>query len=60
MRAGDHRKDCCKVEENLSPPERYDPERADLLFRRCKVCGCRHFEATAEPGRVFMRGAAIG
>lgn len=61
MRLGDHRKDCCKPEAgNLGPPERYNPERGDLVFRRCKVCNCRHFEAVGEPGVIFSRGASVG
>jgi hypothetical protein len=60
MTPGDHRKDCCKLEAgNLCPTEKYNG-RADLVFRRCSVCGCRHFEATLDPGRFNTRGREIG
>ncbi len=48
----DKRKECCKKPENLREPERL---RDDLVFRRCKVCGCRHFELTLEPGHFDAR-----
>jgi hypothetical protein len=54
---GDNRKDCCKVEENLGPVVQ---ERVDLAYRRCSVCQCRHFELTADPLVINLRGAAIG
>jgi hypothetical protein len=46
MEAGDKRKECCRVEENLVPHQ----ERPDLVIRKCTVCGCRHFELSADPG----------
>ena len=24
---------------------------------RCKVCGCKHYEMKAEPGKIFGKGA---
>lgn len=60
MIPGDHRKDCCRPEAgNLEPSEKYQG-RDDLTFRRCKVCGCRHFEANAEPGVIFAKGSPSG
>lgn len=56
MEQGDQRKDCCKQEENLGPVIR---ERADLTYRRCRVCQCRHFEFTADPGKFVFRGKAL-
>jgi len=53
----DTRKDCCKVPENL---ERKLTGRDDLELYVCRVCGCRHFEATAEPGVIGVRGALVG
>jgi hypothetical protein len=41
-------KDCCRQDENLGAPERYNG-RDDLTFRRCRVCQCRHFRALALP-----------
>ena len=57
LQSGDRRKDCCRVEENLGPVIQ---ERADLMYRRCKVCQCRHFELTADPLRLNLRGAPLG
>jgi len=56
LQKGDHRKECCKQPENLVPHQ----ERPDLLINKCKVCGCRHFELTADPGRLGLRGAEVG
>jgi hypothetical protein len=41
---------CCK--ENLGEPEQL---KEDLVVRRCKVCNRRHFELTAEPGKIFAK-----
>lgn len=43
----DTRKDCCRIDANLSAPVPYEG-REDLNFRRCAVCGCRHFRAVAQ------------
>ncbi len=53
------RKECCKQEENLLP---YDEPNAppDCEVKKCKVCGCRHFEATMDPGRLGVEGAQMG
>lgn len=55
MEQGDKRKECCTKEENLGPVV---PERVDLIYRRCKVCSCRHFELTVDPGKFSVRDAA--
>lgn len=50
-------KECCQDENNLGPYERM-PEAVDgEVFRRCKVCGCRHFTFYAEPGIIGIKGA---
>jgi hypothetical protein len=49
----DERKECCKQESNLGPVVQ---ERKDLIYRRCAVCGCRHFELTLDPGVLFSKG----
>lgn len=49
-------KPCCADESNLGKLQQLNEE---VRFRRCKVCGCRHFEANAEPGRLFTRGYEI-
>jgi hypothetical protein len=56
LQAGDHRKDCCKPENgNLFLFE----ERKDLTIMKCNVCGCRHFEAIADPGYINLKGASL-
>jgi len=49
----DNVKDCCKQPENLVPHQ----DRPELLVNVCKVCGCRHFELTLEPGVLGVVGA---
>jgi hypothetical protein len=56
---GDARKDCCKQEANLGQKQQVDG-RKDLSFRRCGVCGCRHFEMMADPLRMNVRGGRVG
>lgn len=48
-------KPCCQRPENLVA-ERLS---ADLIVRVCRECGCRHFEANAEPGVYGLRGSAL-
>lgn len=45
---------CCAVEENLSEPERVDG-REDLVVKRCRVCGRRHFELTVDPATIGIK-----
>jgi len=52
----DTRKDCCKQPENLEPSDTGTPELSLLI---CRVCGCRHFELTLEPGVVGLEGASL-
>ena len=47
---GDTRKECCRYEENLGPVVQ---ERNDLRYRKCSVCGCRHFELAVDPPPVL-------
>jgi hypothetical protein len=49
------RKRCCRRVSNLGVRERYGRPELDIWFRRCAVCGSRHFETTAEPGRLGVR-----
>ena len=56
----DNRKDCCKVSANLYRRENDPEERVDLIVNRCRVCGCRHFELTADPLKLILRGASLG
>jgi hypothetical protein len=49
-------KACCRDDANLGPVEAVSN---DVTFRRCAVCGCRHFEALADPGHFGVRGAGL-
>lgn len=49
----DDRKDCCKQVDNL---ETQPSEKPELEIRKCKVCGCRHFELSLEPGVFGIEG----
>jgi hypothetical protein len=55
---GDHRKDCCRNPANLEYYE-IDLERG-FTVKRCRHCGCRHFEINADPGYVGIEGKKIG
>jgi hypothetical protein len=54
MAADDAVKQCCRDPENLSAPEPTDAPGE--VVRVCRVCGCRHFEATIDRMRVGVRG----
>lgn len=41
--------DCCADQSNL---EEQPTGRDDLVIRKCRVCGRRHFEAYAEPFEI--------
>ena len=55
---GDQRKECCRDPQNLQPAPEF--EKPGLSVRRCKVCGCRHFELSVEPGKLGLLGGALG
>jgi hypothetical protein len=55
----DERKPCCQDPANLSAPIR-DPEGPGLEIRVCRVCACRHYELTLEPGVIGLRGSQAG
>ena len=48
--------ECCRDEKNLSETVQ---ERKDLVYRRCGVCGCRHFELTVDPGELGVQGKEL-
>lgn len=50
------RKECCARVENLAPQP---TGRADLAILRCRVCGCRHFEATLDKGSLGLKGTKL-
>ncbi len=43
---------CCNIESNMTRCE--EQEQPGLKVVRCKICGCRHFHLTAEPGHMGM------
>jgi hypothetical protein len=51
----DRRKVCCQQEENIYVAEQVD----NLVIRKCKVCGCRHFELSVEAGQIGLTGARL-
>ena len=57
MEQDDKRKDCCKVEKNLGPVVQHSE---DLTYRRCQVCGCRHFELSVDPLHLNFTGVGMG
>jgi hypothetical protein len=46
-------KDCCKQEENL---EIQPSDKPELIIRKCRICGCRHFELGLDPGIIGLKG----
>ena len=55
LEPGDKRKECCQKVENLE----LRLYRPDLVINVCKVCGCRHFELTVDPGKLRLRGQSL-
>lgn len=45
------KKSCCKVDVNL---ERIQVQK-DLWCSICRICGCKHWEAAADPLRIGLR-----
>jgi hypothetical protein len=50
---------CCRTLGNVPIVPDHPDARHDLIVRVCRVCGCRHFELTADPGRIGLRGASV-
>jgi hypothetical protein len=48
-------KSCCQAVENR---DIRDSERPGLALEVCRVCGCRHFELSLDPGVLGLQGAA--
>ena len=51
-------KECCQKEENLGPPEATGAPQETM--RRCKVCNCRHFRLSLEPGQYVAKMSQLG
>jgi hypothetical protein len=51
-------KDCCEKAVNS---DKVSVERVNesLIFIRCPVCNCRHFELTVDPGQLGLKGADL-
>lgn len=43
---------CCAEETNMVM---LPSGRPNLSIKRCLVCGCRHFEASVDPGVIFAK-----
>lgn len=50
-------KECCQDPANLEEQESGKP---DLTLRVCRMCGCRHFELTVDPGKFGVTGVTLG
>ena len=48
-------KECCQQQENLEVAE----QRDNLIIRQCKVCLCRHFELSVDPGIIGLQGSIL-
>lgn len=46
---------CCNDPDNLE----VTPAAKDLTVKECKVCGCKHYEFTVDPGELGVTGAAL-
>jgi hypothetical protein len=44
-------KECCQKQENRVVVEL----RNGMNVEQCKVCGCKHYEMHAEPGKIFAK-----
>jgi len=58
--AGDHRHPCCRNPENLELVSERRREGAAEVCRRCRACGCRHFDLTVDPGVIGIQLSAPG
>jgi len=50
-------KDCCKQDDNLEVQT--SDGRTELVVRKCRVCGCKHFELTLNPGVIGLLGKSL-
>jgi hypothetical protein len=47
---------CCAVSDNL---ELQTSEKPDLIVRKCRICGLRHFELSIDPIKLGLKGASL-
>lgn len=54
-------KPCCSNLENREdgPGPRGCNEREGLTITHCRVCKCRHFEVTLDPGKFGLAGREL-
>jgi hypothetical protein len=55
LAAGDKRKNCCRQPANLE----YLEVSPGMVCHKCRRCGCRHFEMTADPGVIGIKGKSL-
>ncbi len=48
-------RDCCQIKSNLE----HHYLATDLVVLRCRSCGARHFEITAQPGELIAKQAEM-
>lgn len=46
---------CCKIDENLGTVETLPDAKEGETFRRCQLCGCRHFTLMLDPTRIGLQ-----
>lgn len=47
---------CCQKRENREKPVRLTE---DMSVSLCRVCGAKHWEVAADPGKMFGDGAEL-
>jgi len=51
---------CCGDERNLQTLSQFSPEhRHGMIVRQCRLCGRKHYELVADPGRFGVHGASL-
>ena len=54
--------ECCTYPENRDSgpgPRGADDAPDGVTITHCRVCECRHFEVTVDPGKFGIQGAAL-
>lgn len=51
---------CCGDGRNLQPLQTNSPEhRHGMIVRQCRICGRKHYELVADPGRFGVIGTSL-